>query len=159
MKETQTLTKYLFYIIAILFVVASTSIAQPELWEVYTNSNQPFINVVIDKYESDSVYMKSMNFEIVLHQDSIQYLIMRRESHFGLGFVGGAVVGGILMNVISEKSDNPLANLFRSDETVIGMLGGGMLGGIIGAAGGQDKKFEFRKLDTEEKRELLKRLF
>lgn len=66
--------------------------AQPQLWDVYSVSKQPFVNVTIDRFESDSLFMKAMNRVFVLHQDSVEYLLRKDKSQFALGFLIGAVV-------------------------------------------------------------------
>jgi len=53
------------------FFIQNEIFAQHQIWEIYTTSNQPFVNVFIDKYESDSLFIKSMNQLFILHQDSV----------------------------------------------------------------------------------------
>lgn len=153
---------------AILFLaVASINIcllqnkisAQPQLWDLYTNSNQPFVNITVDKYESDSLYINSTDQLFILHQDSIKYLLKKKESNFGLGFLFGAVAGGILGAASSSSSGKFLSELGNGLSIVFGALIGGAIGGVAGLAAGADEKYELEKLNTEVKRELLKKLF
>jgi len=154
-----------------IFVFVLTSInflqnkflAQPQLWEIYSTSDQAYINVTIDKYESDSLYIKSMDHLFVLHQDSIKYLIRKKESNFGPGFLIGAIGGGIFGAVISSSS-NEFYDLAFSDSgeslsIVSGAIIGGVLGGVVGLASGTDEKYQIEKYSTEFKRKILNRLF
>ena len=133
--------------------------AQPQLWDIYSISNQPYINVTIEKYESDSLYIKSMNLSYILHQDSIKYLIEKKESNFGLGFLFGALIGGIYGGVSSVSSNEFFSEIGHGFSIVFGALIGGTLGGVIGLVSGTNEKYDLEKLDSEGKRELLNRLF
>jgi hypothetical protein len=133
--------------------------AQPQLWEIYSTSNQPFINVTVDKYESDSLYIKSTGQIFILHQDSIKYLLKRRESNFGLGFLFGAITGGVLGATSSSGSDGFFSGIGEGLSIALGALVGGVLGGVVGLASGADKKYQLEKLNTEHKRKLLNWLF
>jgi hypothetical protein len=154
--------------IIVLFIVLINFLqneifAQPQLWEIYSISDQPYINVTIDKYESDSLYIKSTDHLFVLHQDSIKYLLREKESNFGLGFLIGAVGGGIFGAAISSSSnefyDMGFSDTGKSLSIVSGAIIGGVLGGIVGLASGADEKYQLEKLTTEHKRALLSRLF
>jgi len=150
----------IFFLISISFCfLQNKTFAQPQLWEIYSTSNQPFVNVTVDKYESDSLYLKYMDQMIVLHQDSIKYLLHRNESNFGLGFLIGAVLGGILGNSASQRSDDLFSGSGRSSSTLFGILIGGAIGGSAGLASGADNKYQVEKLNSEDKRKLLNRLF
>ncbi|MCF8354464.1 MAG: hypothetical protein K9H48_08425 [Melioribacteraceae bacterium] len=133
--------------------------AQPQLWEIYSNSNQSFINVTVDKYESDSLYIKSTGQIFILHQDSIKYLLKRRESNFGLGFLFGAIAGGVLGAASSSGSDGFFSGIGGGLSIALGALVGGVLGGVVGLASGADEKYKLEKLNTEDERLLLKKLF
>ena len=137
----------------------SEMFAQPKLWEIYTTSNQSYVNVAVDKYESDSLYLKSMNQLHILHQDSIKYLLNRRESNFGAGFLFGAIIGGIYGGVSSAGSGKLFSEMGHGFSIVFGVLIGGTIGGVIGLASGTDEKYDIEKLDSEGKRKLLNRLF
>ncbi|MGE5859083.1 MAG: hypothetical protein ACM34J_00920, partial [Ignavibacteria bacterium] len=106
--------------------------AQLQLWEIYTTSNQPFVNVFIDKYESDSLFIKSMNQLFILHQDSVKYALKRNEPNFGIGFIIGAVLGGIFGNAIyqdgEESYDLGFSAIGRLSSTILGIVAGGALG-------------------------------
>ena len=153
----------------IVFVLISVNFlqneifGQPQLWEIYSISDQPYINVTIDKYESDSLYIKSMEQLFVLHQDSIKYLLRKKESNFGLGFLIGAVGGGIFGAAISTSSnefyDMGFSDTGESLSIVSGAIIGGILGGIVGLASGADEKYQMEKYSTEGKRKILNRLF
>lgn len=147
-----------FFIAAVNFFLPRV-FAQPQLWEIYSTSNQPFVNVAVDKYESDSLYVKFMDRTIVLHQDSIQYLVQRHTSRFGVGFLIGAVVGGIFFNLSSQGSGNFFSELGRLSVTAFGIVIGGTIGGVIGLAQGTNTKYRLEKMNTEEKRKLLSKLF
>jgi len=147
-----------FFIISINFL-PNLIFAQPQLWEIYSTSNQPFVNVTVDKYESDSLYIKSMNQLFTLHQDSIKYLLKRKESNFGLGFLFGAIAGGIFGAASSSGSDGFFSEIGKGFSIVFGALIGGTLGGVIGLAAGADEKYQIEKLESEDKRKLLNRLF
>jgi hypothetical protein len=153
---------FLFVSISIVCLQNKT-FAQPQLWEIYSTSDQPFINVTVDKYESDSLHIKSADQLYKLHQDSIKYLVKRKESNFGLGFLFGAVAGGILGAAISSDSDGSYDIGFSSTgkgiSIVFGALIGGVLGGVVGSAAGADEKYQIENLDTERKRKLLNKLF
>jgi len=149
---------FLFALISFYFL-QNKAYAQPQLWEIYSISNQPFVNVTVDKYESDSLYLKYMDQMIVLHQDSIKYLLHRNESNFGLGFLIGAVLGGILGNSASQRSDDLFSGSGRSSSTLFGILIGGAIGGSAGLASGADNKYQVEKLNSEDKRKLLNRIF
>ena len=88
-------------LLVVVFILCQRTAAQPQLWEIYSISNQPFVNVTIDRFESDSVYMKSMTQVLALHQDSIKYVVRKNKSKDGLGLLVGAVMGGVLMNEMS----------------------------------------------------------
>ena len=151
-------SKRIFFLIVTCFL-ANRALAQPPLWEIYSTSNQPFVNVIVDGYRSDSLYIKSMNQLIVLHHDSIRYLIRRNSSKFGIGFILGAIAGGIYGNAISRGSDGPFSELGSLSSVTFGILIGGALGGAIGSVQGIDTKYQIDKLDSETKRKLLTRLF
>lgn len=137
--------------------------AQLQLWEIYTTSNQPFVNVFIDKYESDSLFIKSMNQLFILHQDSVKYALKRNEPNFGIGFIIGAVLGGIFGNAIyqdgEESYDLGFSAIGRLSSTILGIVAGGALGGLAGLSAGIDNKYQIEKLSTEDKRDLLSKLF
>lgn len=134
--------------------------AQPQLWDIHSTSNQPFANVAVDRYESDSLYIKAMGQLIVLHQDTIKYLLRRNKSKFGIGFLIGSIAGGIFANRISHGSDEgPFSEIGRLSSTTLGILIGGSIGGAIGSAQGADTKYQIDKLDSEVKKKLLLRLF
>src|SRR5438034_284141 len=61
----------IIFLIGTCFLI-DTTFAQPQVWEVYSTSDQPFVNVTIEGYRSDTLYMKYMNQLIVLHHDSIR---------------------------------------------------------------------------------------
>lgn len=137
--------------------------AQSQLWKLYSTSDQPYINVTIDKYESDSLYIKSMDHLFVLHQDSIKCLIREKESNFGLGFLIGAVGGGIFGATTSSSSNKPYDLGFsdggESLSIVSGAIIGGILGGVVGLASGADEKYQIEKYSAEGKRKILNKLF
>lgn len=133
--------------------------AQPQLWEIYSTSNQPFVNVVIEKYESDSLYLKSTNQLFIFHQDSVEYLIKKKDSNFGLGFLLGAVAGGILGATTSSNSDGFFSGIGKGLSIVLGTVIGGVVGGVAGLISGADEKYYLSKLKPEDKTKLLKRLF
>ncbi len=145
-------------ILLLQILLSSLAIAQPELWEVYTTSNRPYINVAIEKYESDSLYMKSMNMDFVLHQDSIQYIIQNRKSQFGVGFLFGAVAGGLFSNAMFRGSDNSWFHVDPTATTMLGAVSGGLVGGLLGASATK-RTIEIGKLKPEEKKKVLKNLF
>src|SRR5437867_4091512 len=151
----------LYRIILILVVFSlgnKAAVAQPQLWDVYSISDQPFANVTIDGYRSDSLYAKSMNQLIAFHQDSIRYLVKRNSSKFALGLLVGAVVGGIIAGASSTGSD-AFSDLGRASSVTLGIVVGGVLGGAIGSAAGADTRYRIEKLDADQKRRLLSRLF
>jgi hypothetical protein len=137
------------------FFLQNKMFGQPKLWEIYTISDQPYINVIIDKYESDSLYLKYMDQLFIIHQDSIKYLVKRNKSNFAAGCIIGAVVGGIIgITTYREPKGNGLVSLdfgpFTS--TVAGIFIGGAVGGLAGAASGADNKYRIDKLEPETKR-------
>lgn len=138
--------------------------AQPQLWEIYSTSDQPFINVTIDKYESDTLYIKSMDQLFILHQDSIKYFLKKKDSNFGLGFLFGTIAGGILGGAVSSSEsdgfyDIGFSGIGKGLSIVFGALIGGVLGGVVGYATGTYEKYQIDKLNSEGKRKLLNRLF
>lgn len=148
----------LFFLFLNLLPFVSDISAQPKLWEIYTSSNQPFVNVTVGQYYSDSLFIKSMDKIIILQQDSIKYLIKRNESKFGLGFLIGSVSGGIIG--ASGGSDGGFfPQIGKATSIVLGFIIGGVIGGIAGLAAGADTEYDFEKIDTETKRNLLRRLF
>jgi hypothetical protein len=150
------------FVLSLLFLTLlfpSELFAQPQLWEIYSTSNQPFVNVIVKKYSSDSLYLNSMNNSFILHQDSIAYLIRKRESNFGLGFLFGAAAGGIFGATTSSNSDGLFTELGNGLSVVLGVVLGGVIGGIFGLAAGSDEKYQVGKLKPEAKRKLLDRLF
>ena len=144
-------------LIASCFISQPAS-AQPQLWDVYSTSNQPFVNVTIARFESDSLYIKALNQELALHQDSIKYLVRRNKSQFALGFLVGAVLGGVAMNQMMQ-GDGPFSNLGRLSAIALGVAIGGGLGGAVGLGAGADTKYDLQKLSSEDRQKLLKRLF
>jgi hypothetical protein len=153
----------------IVFVLISVNflqneiLAQTQLWDIYSTSDQPYVNVTIFKYISDSLYIKSMNQVFVLHQDSIKYLLRKKESNFGLGFLIGAIAGGIF-GAATSTSSNELYDMGFSDRgeslsIVSAALIGGVLGGVVGLASGADEKYQIEKYSTEGKRKILNSLF
>jgi hypothetical protein len=154
---------YFFLVSVNFFFMQNEIFAQPQLWEIYTNSNQPFVNVFIDKYESDSLYIKSMDQMFIFHHDSIKYLLRKNESNFGLGFIIGAVLGGIFGNALSKDGDGSydlgFSAIGRLSFTILGIVVGGTLGGLAGLSAGTDNKYRIDKLSTENKRDLLNKLF
>ena len=151
-----------FILISINFL-QNEIFAQTQLWEIYSTSDQPYINVTIFKYVPDFIYIKSMNQVFVLHQDSIKYLLRKKESNFGLGFLIGAIAGGIFGAATSSSSDEPYDMGFsesgESLSIVSGSIIGGLLGGVVGLASGADEKYYLEYLVTDYKRALLSKLF
>ncbi len=148
----------LFFLFSII-ILQNEVFAQPQLWEIYSTSNQPFVNVIVEKYESDSLYIKSMDQLYSLHQDSIEYLIKKRDSNFGLGFLFGAIAGGILGVTTSSDSDGFFSEIGKGLSIALGSVIGGAIGGVIGLVTGDDEEYLLVKLKSEEKRILLNRLF
>lgn len=149
----------MYLLLLACFLGNITSKAQPKLWDIYTTSNQPFVNVVVDSYRSDSLYLKSMNQSIVLHRDSIRYIVRRNASQTGLGILAGAVAGGVLVGSISGESDGYFEDYARIMSVTLGIVTGGIVGGVIGAAMGADTRYDFDKVNSEKRRRLLTRLF
>jgi hypothetical protein len=147
------------FVLVLLFLLQNSAIAQPRLWDVYSTSDQPFVNVTTDRYESDSLYMRFMDRIIVVHQDSIQYLVQRNESKFGTGFLVGSLVGGVYVSLISRDSDGPFAPMERILSTTLGAVIGGSIGGMVGLSRGADTKYRMDTMDSNVKRKLLNRLF
>jgi hypothetical protein len=104
-----------------------------------------------------------MNQLFVLHQDSIKYLLRKKESNFGLGFLFGAIAGGVFGAATSSDSNGSFDFGFSAAgkglSIVFGALIGGILGGVVGLAAGADEKYQLEKYDTEYKRKILSRLF
>ena len=150
----------LFLFLLNFYFSQNKTFAQPKLWEIYTTSDHPYVNVTVDKYESDSLYLKYMNQLIILHQDSIKYIIHRNKSNFVAGFIIGAVAGGVIVNATykEEKTGFISLDLGRFPSTVVGIVLGGTLGGLVGAASGADNKYRIDKLDPVTKKQLLDRL-
>jgi len=150
---------YIGFLLVLACFFQNTASSQPQLWDIYGTSDQPFVNVTADRYESDSLYMKSMNQVFALHQDSIKYLLQRNKSRFGMGFLIGSIVGGVYVNAISQGSDGPFSEMGRGVSTTLGIIIGGSIGGAIGLAQGADTKYQIDRLDSQVKRKLMKRLF
>lgn len=150
----------IFFLLASLnfYFLQNKTFAQPQLWEIYTTSNQPFVNVIVDKYESDSLYLKFMDQLIVIHQDSIKCLIEKKESHLGIGILIGAVAGGLLVGT-SFKSDGLFSEVGQASSITLGIVLGGVLGGVAGSAAGADRNYYFEKFDSERKGIILNDLF
>jgi outer membrane lipoprotein SlyB len=102
--------------------------------------------------------MKAMNMDLVLHQDTIQYIIQNRKSQFGAGFLFGAVAGGLFMNAMFRGNENSWIKTDPYAATVLGGMGGGLIGGLMGAAATK-RTIEIGKLKPDEKRKVLKNLF
>ncbi len=151
--------KIVLFFFFIIILSHNKIFAQPQLWEIYSTSNQPFVNVIVEKYESDSLYLKSMNQLFILHQDSIEYLIRIRDSNFGLGFLIGALTGGLLGSVSSSDSEGFLSPIGKGLTIVLGIVIGGAIGGVVGLAAGADEKYQLSKLKSEDKTKLLNRIF
>ena len=151
-----------FVLISINFL-QNEIFAQPQLWEIYSTSDQAYINMTIDRYESDSLYIKSMDHLFVLSQDSIKYLIRKKESNFGMGFligaIGGSIFGAATSSSSNESYDFGLSDSGESLSIVSGAVIGGILGGIVGLASGADDKYQIEKYSTEDKRKILNNLF
>ena len=98
-------------------------------------------------------------FLIVLHQDSLRYVIRKNSSKFGIGFILGAIAGGIFGSATSQGSHDPFSEVGRSISVTLGIVVGGAIGGAIGSAQGADTRYQIDKLDSEQKRKLLSRLF
>lgn len=151
--------KLQFKTIIFILSLSSAIYSQPELWEVYTLTNQPFVNVVIDKYRNDSLYLKSSDRIIVLHQDSIKCLVKRNESHIGLGIILGSITGGLLANKVNGDSEGWFSDINDYGSTILGILIGGLVGALSGSAAGTDTMFDIEKMDYEKKQILLSKLF
>jgi len=149
----------ILYILFLTLLLQSKVFAQPQLWEIYSTSNQPYVNVIVEKYTTDSLYIKSMNQLFVFHQDSIEYLIKKRDSNFGLGFIFGAAAGGIFGATTSSGSEGLIAGIGKGLSIALGAVIGGVVGGVLGLISGADEKYEINKLKPEDKRKLLAGLF
>ncbi|TAK54362.1 MAG: hypothetical protein EPO24_13230 [Bacteroidetes bacterium] len=148
----------IFLLLAACFL-ESSAVAQPKLWEIYSTSNQPYVNVTVDRYQSDSLYMKFMNQTIVIHQDSIRYIVRKKSSKVGIGLLLGAVGGGLFGGLISGSSpDNRFSDFNDFTMITAGIAVGGVIGGAMGAAG-TDTRYQIDTLDPEKKKELLVKLF
>lgn len=150
--KSQTIITFL------VLILTSAICSQPKLWELYTLTNQPYVNVVIKKYENDSLYLKSENRILVLHQDSIKYLLKRNESHAGLGIIFGAIAGGLVANKVNGDSKGWFSEIGDFTSTILGILVGGVIGGLFGSAIGADTKYDLEKMDYKTKQRLLTRL-
>lgn len=153
-----------FFVLLNLGILQNKTLAQSQLWEIYTTSDQPYINVIVDRYESDSLFIKSNGSLFILHQDSIKYLLKKRESksNFGLGLLFGAIIGGIWGSTFSSGSNGFFSGIRKglsTLSTVLGAIIGGVLGGAIGLASGGDEKYQIEKIKSENKRKLLNKLF
>jgi hypothetical protein len=100
-----------------------------------------------------------MNQVIVLHQDSIRYLVQRNSSKFAVGFIFGAFAGAVLASESVKGSDGAFSGLGRLTMVPLGIVLGGAIGGSIGSAAGADKRYQIDKLDIDQKRKLLTNLF
>lgn len=157
-EEGVTMKATTFCLVILTVLLCGNASAQPQLWDVFSISNQPFVNVAIDRYESDSLYLKSMNQVIALHQDSVKYIFQKKSSKAGLGFLIGAAAGGLAMNGISQ-GDGLFDGMFRTPSIALGVAIGAGIGGAIGASMGADTRYRMEKLNPEQKRKLLSRLF
>ncbi len=147
------------FLISISIFFQQRTFAQPQLWDIYSVSNQPFVNVTVDKYESDSLHIRCTDRLIALHQDSIKYLVKQNRSQWPLGILIGSMAGVIFANILPQQS-SATPNEFGSESlTVFGALIGGTIGGVFGLAKGIDAKYQIEKLNTDEKRKLLNGLF
>lgn len=152
------LNMVILFILTVL-LLSDVIFAQPQLWNIYSISNDPFTNVTVVNYEADSLYIKSMSQLFILHQDSIKHLVKINESNLWLGFVFGAVAGGIIGATNSSDSGGLFSEIGKGFSIVLAALAGGVLGGVVGLVSGSDRTYNIEKLDPQRKRKLLKQLF
>ena len=72
-----------------------------------------------------------MNQLYILNQDSIKFILKRRESNFGFGFLFGALIGGIYGGASSKGSDGFFSEIGSGLSIVFGVLIGGTLGVLL----------------------------
>lgn len=151
---------HIIFVLILTWFLQSEGTAQLQLWDVFSASNQPFTNIVVDRYESDSLYIKSMGHVIVLHQDSIKFLLRKNKSRLAVGVLVGSLAGGLFANrMVCVDDENPFSGIGSLSFTTLGIVVGGLLGGTVGAGAGADTKFQIAQLNSEGKRKLLSRLF
>ncbi len=153
--------KFIFtvFFLFLIILLQNETLAQEQIWEVYPTSNESLINVTVNKYESDSLYIKSLNQLIILHQDSIKYLIKRRDSQFWVGFLFGAIIGGIVGAAATPEPDTNSSGTGKGLNIFFGAALGGLIGGFFGSSVGSDEKYQLEKLQPDHKRAILNSLF
>jgi len=156
--------KALVYFFPVLILI-NTLHSQAHTWYIFTLSDQPYSNVVLDTLKNDTLQVKVFGKFYKIPVDSIATFRRERESYTGagvtLGVLSGLIIGGVAgSNAGHDKSPfegigNALGSIAGS---ILGALVGGIIGGSVGSGLGNDEIYNFRQKKKDEKNTILKGL-
>ena len=139
--------------------------AQPQIWNIITNSGQPYPDVVLYRISGDTLIVKSLGNVYPVPVDSIKSLKRERESFSGLGLIAGMLVGGVVGNQVSENAASDKGMLNGLSKAVGGVFNtgtciilGGILGFGIGSSAGSDEFIDLSRVGPAEKKTILDEL-
>ncbi len=145
-----------------LFILAPLK-AQPTLWNIQTTDNQPYTNVMLDRFSGDTLYVNGMGqtFPIPLKSIYLMHLHKKPQSYIGPGINIG-MIGGWGAGYYYGYSMEQNPELRRASGTVLGFIGftvGGFIGAIIGSGStSQDNDYLFGNMTLPQKQEKIKEL-
>ncbi len=148
--------------ITILFIISNLSFAQVNNFQLTLKSNITFPQCSIEKLIGDSLEISQSGETQWIKVDSILEIRQVYDSQFwtgaGIGFLVGAIAGGVIAKATSNDSEPSKVN-FNFDMSGLAVLGGIVLGsvtgftagGIIGASAGSDEVYELSQHRLEQK--------
>jgi hypothetical protein len=152
----------IYFLFLIWFLFTKNVGAQTPLWDIFTISNQPYSNVVLDTLKQDTLQVKVLGRIYKIPVDSIATLKSERDSQAGIGVVFGVLSGAIIgFNLGGKSASNgtPADGLGEIIGSMFGLFMGSLLGGIVGGGVGSkiggDKFYNFRKRSYSKKLEIL----
>ncbi len=158
-------THTLLFLLSFLFISSSLLYGQKQIWDIYTVDDQPYARVVLDKVQSDTLFVKSTGNEYKIEINAIKTLTRKRKSKAVIGTLAGMAIGGVALNLYAKKkAENQnkfpvdLSDLSTSISTGLGIFGGGIVGYLVGTGFGADEKYNFSKLTADKRKSLLKHL-
>ncbi len=155
-------------IISILLIISNVSLAQESNTNLTLVNSNTLIQSSMEELIADSVRISLSGQSQWVKVDSVLEIRIIKKSKFwqgaGIGFLGGAVFGGVL-GAASYSKPSPSDSYFNVDSgpglstfggVVLGGLTGTLVGGIIGASSGKDKVYDLSQKNLEEKIKIIK---
>ena len=153
--------------IIILLIIPFISFAQQKNLAITLRNGATIWQSNIEELSKDSVKISDSERFQWVKVDSILEIREIKKSKFwqgaGIGFLGGATVGGVIAKATYKKSE-PSKDSFSFDfsglNTLAGIVAGGVLGfsvgGAIGASAGSDEVYDLSQKTLDQKLQIIK---